>query len=100
MRGVLPAMSESVYHRRRQMRGLRRLDPEALLRNELLSMKARKIGKPRPSANRRHWCLASDTVYLNHGSFGACPQTVFKLQTELRQKMEATPVQFLWRNYE
>jgi isopenicillin-N epimerase len=37
---------------------------------------------------------------LNHGSFGACPTAILKLQSELRQEMEAEPVQFLWRRYE
>jgi isopenicillin-N epimerase len=39
-------------------------------------------------------------VFLNHGSFGACPLKIQKLQTELREQMEAEPVQFLWRRYE
>src|SRR5439155_4881120 len=69
-------------------------------RNELPAMKLSKPKRPAPSALRRHWSLASDVVFLNHGSFGACPEPVLELQTELRQKMEATPVQFLWRNYE
>jgi len=49
---------------------------------------------------RRFWRLAPHTVFLNHGSFGACPEPIQKLQTELRSKMEAEPVQFLWRYYE
>ena len=40
------------------------------------------------------------TVFLNHGSFGACPRPILKLQAELRREMEAEPVQFLWRHYE
>jgi len=39
-------------------------------------------------------------VFLNHGSFGACPTPILQLQTQLRQEMEAAPVQFLWRHYE
>jgi isopenicillin-N epimerase len=39
-------------------------------------------------------------VFLNHGSFGACPKPILKLQAELRSEMEAEPVQFLWRRYE
>lgn len=49
---------------------------------------------------RRHWDLKSGTVFLNHGSFGACPRPVLRAQAELRRLMEAEPVQFLWRRYE
>ena len=59
-----------------------------------------KLSRPKPSPLRRHWHLAPGIVFLNHGSFGACPKPILKLQSELRQKMEAEPVQFLWRRYE
>jgi isopenicillin-N epimerase len=49
---------------------------------------------------RRLWPLASGITFLNHGSFGACPKKILVLQSELRQQMEAEPVQFLWRRYE
>ncbi len=49
---------------------------------------------------RRYWGLAKGTVFLNHGSFGACPKPILRLQTELQRAMEAQPVQFLWRRYE
>lgn len=39
-------------------------------------------------------------MFLNHGSFGACPKPILKLQAGLRTAMEAEPVQFLWRRYE
>jgi isopenicillin-N epimerase len=53
-----------------------------------------------PNRFRRHWALAPGTVFLNHGSFGACPASILKVQMELRRQMEAEPVQFLWRRYE
>lgn len=54
----------------------------------------------RVSKMRRYWGLAPRSIFLNHGSFGACPSAILELQTELRAKMEAEPVQFLWRRYE
>ena len=37
---------------------------------------------------------------LNHGSFGACPTPILKVQAEFRCEMEAEPVQFLGRRLE
>jgi isopenicillin-N epimerase len=58
------------------------------------------VKRPAPSSFRRHWALAPGLVFLNHGSFGACPKPVLKMQEELRREMEASPVQFLWRRFE
>ncbi len=44
-----------------------------------------------------HWNLDQQTIYLNHGSFGACPHSVLAVQSELRQRMEANAVHFLIR---
>ena len=63
-------------------------------------MKQPSLARPRASHLRRHWPLAPGTVFLNHGSFGACPKPILELQARLRQEMEAAPVQFLWRRYE
>ena len=49
----------------------------------------RKLARPRPSRFRRHWLLAPGTVFLNHGSFGACPIPILQLQDKLRRQMEA-----------
>ena len=60
----------------------------------------RKLSPPKPNRFRRFWGLKPGTVFLNHGSFGACPKPVLDLQARLRDEMEAEPVQFLWRRYE
>jgi isopenicillin-N epimerase len=43
------------------------------------------------------WALDRSLVFLNHGSFGACPTEVLRHQAELRAEMEAEPVRFLSR---
>jgi isopenicillin-N epimerase len=59
-----------------------------------------KLPRPKPSRLRGHWLLKSGTVFLNHGSFGACPKPILQLQSELQRQMETEPIQFLWRRYE
>lgn len=41
-----------------------------------------------------HWALDPDIVYLNHGSFGACPTEVLHAQQGHRDRMEAEGVRF------
>lgn len=48
----------------------------------------------------RLWPLDPRVVFLNHGSFGACPHAVIEAQQRLRDRMEAEPVRFLYRELE
>lgn len=44
--------------------------------------------------------LDPSIAFLNHGSFGACPQPVLDAQSEWRRKLETQPVRFLIRELE
>jgi isopenicillin-N epimerase len=41
--------------------------------------------------------LDPTVVFLNHGSFGACPRPVFNAYQEWQRRLEAQPVQFIGR---
>jgi isopenicillin-N epimerase len=43
------------------------------------------------------WPLDRSVMFLNHGSYGACPAEVLRYQDALRAEMEAEPVRFLGR---
>jgi isopenicillin-N epimerase len=48
----------------------------------------------------RLWPLDPGVIFLNHGSYGACPREVLRHQAALRDELEAEPVRFLGRELE
>jgi isopenicillin-N epimerase len=49
---------------------------------------------------RERFALEQDLVFLNHGSFGACPRAVLARQAAWRAQLEQNPVEFLARRLE
>jgi len=46
---------------------------------------------------REQFLLHPDVVFLNHGSFGACPLPVFEVYQAWQRELEAQPVEFMGR---
>lgn len=52
-----------------------------------------------PSLSKDLFFLESNIVFLNHGSFGACPKEVFQVYQDWQLRLEQQPVRFLGREY-
>jgi isopenicillin-N epimerase len=48
---------------------------------------------------RRLFMLNPDVIFLNHGSFGAVPRSVFREYQSWQQELERQPVEFLGRRF-
>jgi isopenicillin-N epimerase len=48
----------------------------------------------------KNWQLDPEVVFLNHGSFGACPTAVLSAQQSFRQQLELEPLRFFGREFE
>lgn len=47
-----------------------------------------------------YWMLDKNIIFLNHGSFGACPVPVLDEQLRFRKKLETEPLRYFIREYE
>ncbi len=50
--------------------------------------------------SRAPWTLDPAVTFLNHGSFGACPEPVLAAQEELRRRLEREPLRFFVEDFE
>jgi isopenicillin-N epimerase len=53
-----------------------------------------------PNPLKQEFLLDPDVVFLNHGSFGACPRDVFERYQAWQLELERQPVEFLARRIE
>ncbi len=48
-------------------------------------------------SQKKDFLLDPNIVFLNHGSFGACPKPVFNIYQEWQRELEQRPIEFLGR---
>jgi len=53
------------------------------------------VALPSRSNFSEFWDLNPNIVFLNHGSFGACPKAIMDYQFDLRKELESDPIQFI-----
>jgi len=58
-----------------------------------------KDERTRKGSLRDLFLLGEDVVFLNHGSFGACPKPVFEAYQRWQRELEREPVEFLGRRH-
>ena len=49
--------------------------------------------------SRDHFLIRDDVIFLNHGSFGACPKPIFEKYQDWQLELERQPVKFLMRRH-
>src|ERR1700720_971340 len=57
-----------------------------------------QAAEQRHLALRDQFLLDPDYVFLNHGSFGACPRPVFERYQAWQRELELRPIEFLGRS--
>jgi len=65
-----------------------------------MHVRAAAVYTPAMSNIRDLFLLDPDIVFLNHGSFGACPRPVFETYQRWQRELERQPVAFLGRRAE
>lgn len=58
------------------------------------------MAQPQRDRIRDLFLLRRDVVFLNHGSFGACPRPVFEAYQRWQRELEEEPVDFLDRRFD
>jgi isopenicillin-N epimerase len=53
-----------------------------------------------PAAPPDLWPVDPDVTFLNHGSFGSCPNSVLEFQNQIRLRLERQPIRFFVRDLE
>ncbi|ADV63431.1 aminotransferase class V [Isosphaera pallida ATCC 43644] len=54
---------------------------------------------PDPREIKHQFLIRNDVIFLNHGSFGACPRVVFETYQSWQRELEEQPVEFLGRRF-